>query len=80
MGGMNVLHSLSLEMFSELTVCLSLGSDRPPRDPQRAKFAEKVHKPPLGVNVINFKLNWFNASIIYRGPLESLRVQKVTLQ
>ena len=30
---------------------------------QRARFTEKVHKPPLGVNVINFELNWFNASI-----------------
>ena len=30
---------------------------------QRAKIAEKVHKPPLGVNVINFDLNGFNASI-----------------
>ena len=33
------------------------------RDAQRAKFAEKVHKPPLGVNVIKFELNGFNASI-----------------
>ena len=33
------------------------------RGAQRAKFAKKVHKPPLGVNVINFELNWFNASI-----------------
>ena len=30
---------------------------------QRAQIAEKVHKPPLGVNVINFDLNGFNASI-----------------
>ena len=30
---------------------------------QRAKFAEKVHKPPLCINVINFELNWFDASI-----------------
>ena len=30
---------------------------------QRAKFAEKVHKPPLGLKVINFELNGFNASI-----------------
>ena len=27
---------------------------------QRAKFARKVHKPRLGVNVINFELNGFN--------------------
>ena len=27
---------------------------------QRAKFARKVHKPPLGANVINFELNGFN--------------------
>ena len=26
---------------------------------QRAKFAKKVHKPPLRVHVINFKLNRF---------------------
>ena len=30
---------------------------------QRAKFSEKVHKPSPGVNVINFELNVFNASI-----------------
>ena len=30
-------------------------------DTQRAKILEKVHKPPLGVNVINFELNGFNA-------------------
>ena len=30
---------------------------------QRAKFAEKVHKPPLGFIVINFELNELNASI-----------------
>ena len=30
---------------------------------QRAKIAEKVHKPPLGINVINFELNEFNAFI-----------------
>ena len=33
------------------------------RGAQRAKFAEKVHKPPLGVNVIDFELKGFNASI-----------------
>ena len=30
---------------------------------QRAKFAKKVHKPPLRVNVINFELKGFNAPI-----------------
>jgi hypothetical protein len=30
---------------------------------QRAKIAEKVHKLSLVFNVINFKINWFNASI-----------------
>ena len=29
---------------------------------QRAKFAKKVHKPPLGVNVIDFEINVFNTS------------------
>ena len=29
---------------------------------QRARFTEKVHKPPLGVNVIDFELNGFNTS------------------
>ena len=32
-------------------------------DAHRAKFAEKVHKPPLGVDVLDFELNGFNASI-----------------
>ena len=35
----------------------------PHRAAQRAKFVKKVHKPPLRVNVINFELNGFNASI-----------------
>ena len=43
---------------------------------QRAKFAKKVHKPPLRVNVINFELSGFNASIFNMVPLESLRPQK----
>ena len=30
---------------------------------QRAKIAEKVHKPPLGINVISFEFNGFNAFI-----------------
>ena len=30
---------------------------------QRAKFSEKVHKPPLWVNVITFELNALDASI-----------------
>ena len=30
---------------------------------QRDKINEKVHKPPLRVNLISFKLNGFNASI-----------------
>jgi hypothetical protein len=42
---------------------------------QRAKFARKVHKPPLGVNVINFELNGFN--VYSYGSLESLRVQSI---
>ena len=33
------------------------------RGAQRAKIAEKVHKPPLGINVINFEFNGFNAFI-----------------
>ena len=32
-------------------------------DSQRAKFIEKVHKPPLWVNVVDFELNGFNASL-----------------
>ena len=32
------------------------------RGAQRAKITEKVHKPPLEVNVINFELNGFNLS------------------
>ena len=30
---------------------------------KRDENVEMVHKPPLGVNVINFELNGFNASI-----------------
>ena len=36
---------------------------------QRARIAEKVHKPTLGVNIINFER-------IHMGPLESLRPQE----
>ena len=31
---------------------------------QRARFTEKVHKPPLGVNVIDFELNGFNVELV----------------
>ena len=34
-----------------------------PHGTQRAENVKKVHKPPLGVNVINFELNGFNASM-----------------
>ena len=45
---------------------------------QWAKFAKKVHKPPLRVDIINLELNGFNASIWVR--FESLRPQKVIMQ
>ena len=45
------------------------------RGAQKAKFAEKVHKPPLWINVIYFELNGLDASI--DGSLESFRHQKV---
>ena len=35
----------------------------PRHAPQRAKFIQKVHKPPLGVNVVHFELNGVNAFI-----------------
>ena len=39
--------------------------------PQRAKIAEKIHKPSLGVNAINFESNVFNAFIwVPRSPLD----------
>ena len=45
------------------------------RAAQRAKIAEKVHKPPLVVNVINFELNGFNASLwVPWSPSESKKV------
>ena len=31
-------------------------------DAQMAKFVEKVHKPPLWINVIHFELNGLDAS------------------
>ena len=34
-----------------------------PRAAQRAKFAKKVHKPPLWININNFELNGLDASI-----------------
>ena len=36
---------------------------RPLNAAQRAKIAEKVHEPPLGINVINFEFNGFYAFI-----------------
>ena len=45
---------------------------RPPYAAQRAKFSEKVHKPPLRVNVINFEVNVFNV------PYGSLGVPQTT--
>ena len=42
-------------------------------DAQRAKIAEKVHKPPLWVNVVNFELNGFNAFIWVPWSLSDLK-------
>jgi hypothetical protein len=45
------------------------------RGTQRAKIAKKVHKPPLAVNVINFELNGFKASIwVLWSPSESKKL------
>ena len=42
---------------------------------QRAKFSKKVHKPALGVNVIDFELNVLNASIwVPWSPSESKKL------
>ena len=42
---------------------------------QRAKIAKKVHKPHLAVNVINFELNGFDASIwVPWSPSESKKL------
>ena len=62
---------LLFEQFLSFVIALDLQSPHHlskflveyPHAPQRAEFAKKVHKPPLVVNVINFELNWFNASI-----------------
>ena len=45
---------------------------------QRAKFAQKVHKPPLGVNVINFELNGFNVFLWVPWSLSESKVFKFT--
>ena len=41
---------------------------------KRAKFNEKVHKPPLKINVINFELNGFNVSL--RPPKNVMHLYK----
>ena len=43
---------------------------------QRAKFTGKVHKPPLGVNVISFELNGCNVS----ASAKSLLLPKIELK
>ena len=45
---------------------------------QRAKFARKVHKPPLGVNVINFELNGSNVFLWVPWSLSESKVFKFT--
>ena len=45
---------------------------------QRAKFARKVHKPPLGVDVINFELNGFNVFLWVPWSLSESKVFKFT--
>ena len=51
------------EIDMKSSACMKSGFVSSQRGAQRAKIAEKVHKPSLGVNVINFKLNGFNAFI-----------------
>ena len=53
-----------------------VGTDRSAT--QRAKFARKVHKPPLGVNVINFELNGFNVFLWVPWSLSESKVFKFT--
>ena len=53
-----------MQLFSSLTLSAYYARETHARALHRAKFSEKVHKPSLGVNVINFELNVFNASIL----------------
>ena len=47
-----------------MEVCLSLKADLSIQyNTQKAKITKKVHKPPLGINAINFESKGFNASI-----------------
>ena len=55
--------------------CTQAAFCTPTHAAQRVKFAEKVHKPPLGFNVINFELNGLNASILVPwSPLDPKRL------
>ena len=60
-----------------ITTCPSRLSELP-YGAQRAKFARKVHKPPLGVNVINFELNGFNVFLWVPWSLSESKVFKFT--
>ena len=51
-----------MQLFSSLTLSAYYARETHGRALHRAKFSEKVHKPPLWVNVINFGINGLNAS------------------
>ena len=52
-----------MQLFSSLTLSAYYARETHARALHWAKFSEKVHKPSLWINVINFELNVFDASI-----------------
>ena len=57
----NTLHFSTV--LGQLLLLKSTPSNDDQGATQRAKIVEKVHKAPIGVNVINLEFNGFNASI-----------------
>ena len=54
----SVFNGEKLHLILNLSQAVSPENNiRPRQGTQRAKVAKKVHKPHLGVNVINFELN-----------------------
>ena len=54
-----ILRKCTVPIFIKVLFMIKVGRG----GAQRAKFAEKVHKPPSWVNVVNFELNGLDDSI-----------------
>ena len=71
----NFFHPKKLRAMVSRHCIYSVAGGRQHSGAHRVKIGEKVHKPPLGINIINLELNGFDASIwVLQTPSESKKL------